>query len=92
MAAPYDDESHLLCACRLLNYDGRPRAMINHRLLAHSKWCKTEKKEKSEPSRISNPGHTRFISHYSTKASQKGGNALVLLTSLGYIVVQYAGF
>jgi hypothetical protein len=37
--------------------------MINHRLLVHSKWCKTEKKEKSEPSRVSNPGR-------STKASR----------------------
>jgi hypothetical protein len=28
-------------------------------------------------------------SHYSTKASRKGGDALVLLISLRYIVVQY---
>jgi hypothetical protein len=32
------------------------RAMLNHRFLVHSKWCKTEKTEKSEPSRVSNPG------------------------------------
>jgi hypothetical protein len=50
--------------------------MINHRLLVHSKWCKTEKKEKSEPSRVSN----------STKASRKSGDASVLLISLGLIV------
>jgi hypothetical protein len=35
----------------------------------------------------------RFVveraSHYSTKPSRKGGDALVLLISLGYIVVQY---
>jgi hypothetical protein len=30
--------------------------MINRRLLVQSKWCKKEKKEKSEPSRVSNPG------------------------------------
>jgi hypothetical protein len=48
--------------------------MINLRLLVHSKWCKTDKKEKSEPSRVSN---------------RKGGDALVLLISLGYILVQY---
>jgi hypothetical protein len=52
-----EEESNLFCACHFLNCDGRPRAIINHRLLVQSKWCKTENKEKSEPSRVSNPGH-----------------------------------
>jgi hypothetical protein len=66
--------------------------MINHRLLVHSKWCKTEKKKKVNPAGYGTRV-ARFVvgraSHYFTKASQKGGNALVLLISLGYIVVQY---
>jgi hypothetical protein len=53
----------------------RPRAMIT---LVHSKWCKTEKKE-TQP--VSNP--SRLIrsrtSHFSTKASRKGADALVFV-------------
>jgi hypothetical protein len=30
--------------------------MINRRLLVQINWCNTKKKEKSEPSRVSNPG------------------------------------
>jgi hypothetical protein len=70
----------------------RPRAMINYRLLVHCKWCKTEKKEKGEPSRLPciEPGCHNLdsirsrtcYSHYSTKSSRKGGDVLVLLISL----------
>jgi hypothetical protein len=58
----------------------RPRAMINHRLLVQSKWCKTMKK-------VNPAGYwtqvTSFVvgraCHYSMNASRKGGYALVLL-------------
>jgi hypothetical protein len=40
-----EEESILFCACHLLNCD-EGQAMINHRLLVHSKWCNTEKKRK----------------------------------------------
>jgi hypothetical protein len=40
-------------ACCLLNYwivmKAKARAMINHRVLVQSKWCKTEKKKKVNP-------------------------------------------
>jgi hypothetical protein len=59
--------------------------MINHRLLVQSKWCKTDKKKK----KMNPAGHgtpVRFVvgraSHYSTKASRKCVDALVLLISL----------
>jgi hypothetical protein len=54
-----EEGSNLFCACQLRL---RPRAVINHRLLVHSKWCKTEKKEKREPSRV-----VGRASHYSIR-------------------------
>jgi hypothetical protein len=54
-----------------------PFIELRWRLLVHSKWCKTEKKTKVNPPRVA-----RFVvgraSHYSTKASRKGGDAVIL--------------
>jgi hypothetical protein len=64
----------------------RPRAMINHRILVHSKWFETEKKKKVNPARY------RTLRKLLGKvASRKSGDTLVLLhvISLGYIVVQW---
>jgi hypothetical protein len=79
----------------------RPRAIIKHRLLVHSKWCKTEKKRVNPAGyriRVATRlGSLSFFSfeptfvvgranHYSANTSHKSGDALVLL-SIGYIVV-----
>jgi hypothetical protein len=54
-ATPYDKKwrrkKFILCK-PFIELRWRPWAMINHRLLVQNKWCKTEKKEKSEPRRV----------------------------------------
>jgi hypothetical protein len=66
-----EEESHKLSACHLLKLRWRPRAM---NWTIHSKWCKTEKKEKSDPAgyRTRVAGSVvGIINHYTTNASWK---------------------
>jgi hypothetical protein len=73
------EESNLFCACHLLNCDE-----------GQGQWLQDKKKKKVNPTGY-RTRVARFVvaSRYSTKVSRKGGDALVLLKSLGYIVVQY---